>query len=121
VDAAIDFLPGAVLALMPSQAVPLFGLPDAGSGFSIRVPGAVVIGIGTALTLEHRRMGRRVTGLGLGGAAAINLSGVVAVAAWLLVAGSELPVRGRVTPGLVVSVLVVLSGLELAHRGPRRR
>jgi uncharacterized membrane protein HdeD (DUF308 family) len=121
IDAAINLVLGVLLAVFPQPIVEMLGVPCTDTKFYPSLLGAVLIGIGVALTVEFFRKPGSPAGLGLWGAVAINLCGAVVLIAWLIVGGLEIPVRGRVFLGALATVLVLISGLELISvRRPRR-
>jgi hypothetical protein len=77
----------------------------------------VLFGIGIALLLEMRSASQRAaSGLGLGGAIAINLCGGIVLGAWLIFGELDLPLRGWVFLGVLDAALVAISTVELvAH------
>ena len=74
VDAIINYALGILCILYPYVAETI-GVAIVENSFYPTILGAVLIGIGIALTIECYRKQRGVVGLGLGGAVAINLSG----------------------------------------------
>ncbi len=114
VDALLNLTLGVGLVWFPSTLVRALGIPDVAPAFYASILGAVLFGIGLALLLELRTRSRSTTGLGLGGAVAINLSGGVGLAGWLIAGGLDLPLRGRVFLWALVAGLVSLSAVELA-------
>jgi hypothetical protein len=93
----------------------LLGIPVPEVGFYASILGAVLTGIGLALLLERYRGRLAATGLGLGGAIAINLCGGGALAIWLLGGKLALPARGYVFLGLVAVVVLGISLVESWH------
>ncbi len=92
----------------------VLGIPDAVSAFYPSVLGAVLFGIGIALLVARFRPA--LGGLGLGGAIAINVSGGLVLAVWLLAGGLALPTRGYVLLWALVLVLVGISIIEALAR-----
>ena len=91
VDAAVNLALGILLLVFPRSLVEVLGIPDAVSAFYPSVLGAVLFGIGIALLVARFRPA--LGGLGLGGAIAINVSGGLVLAVWLLAGGLALPTR----------------------------
>jgi hypothetical protein len=120
VDAGVNLVLGAALLLFPTGLVRFLGVPPATSRFYPSLLGAVLFGIGVALLVERHRKAGRLAGLGLAGAVAINISGGVALAAWLIFGGLDLPPRGRMFLWALGVVLVSISALEAAGRRRRR-
>ena len=83
IDAVINYALGMLCILYPFVANTL-GVPLVENAFYPNVLGAVLFGIGIALTIECRRKRGQSVGLGLAGAVAINLSGGVMLALWLV-------------------------------------
>lgn len=114
-DGIINLLLGVALLVFPAKLVAILGVPDAKPAFYASVLGAVLVGISIALFLELREPRPRLTGLGLGGAVAINMCAGVVLAGWLVFGGLSLPIRGQVFLWVLVLVLVGLSGAELVQ------
>jgi hypothetical protein len=73
----------------------------------------VLLGIGLALLIERRRRLGRPAGLGVAGAIAINLCGGIVLALWLVFGRLSIPLRGRLTLGLLALLLFAISAFEL--------
>lgn len=114
VDALINLILGVLLATFPKSVVVFLGVPDSSTKFYPSILGAVLIGIALALVIEYVGKPTRPAGLGLYGAIAINLCGAVFLTGWLLWAGLEIPLRGRVFLWAIAGVLFVISLVELA-------
>lgn len=116
VDAAINLILGILLMAFPEGLVKALGIPMEVPAFYATILGAVLFGIGLALLIECYLKTGRFSGLGLGGAIAINLCGGGALAIWLLSETLSLPLRGKMVLWLLVLVLIGLSLLEgFAH------
>lgn len=117
VDAVINFILGILLLLaipFPKQITEFLGVPGIAHSFYASILGAVFIGIGIGLVIESRRVrSDQIVGLGLGGAAAINLCGGGLLIGWLLFGDLNLPVRGQVFLWWLAFILVLISGVEL--------
>jgi hypothetical protein len=113
IDGLVNLLLGVVLLLFPAPLVSLLGLPDSELAFYPSILGAVLVGIAVALFLQVGGQGGLASGLGLGGAVAINVCAGLVLASWLLFGGLSLPLRGAVILWIIVLVLVGLSSAEL--------
>jgi hypothetical protein len=113
VDAFINLLLGLLLIPFPEKIVVFLGIPTAAQAFYPSILGALLFGIGIALVVELRRRSKGPVGLGLGGAVAINLSGGIVLAIWLLSGELSLPLRGQVILWSLVVIVVVISAAEL--------
>ena len=120
-DALINFVCGILLIVFPITLVRWMGLPVPMTYFYANILGAVFIGIALALFWEARqgRNSGKGTGLGVVGAAAINLCGGAMLAIWLIAGQLDLTLPGSVFLWLLVVFLVGISTLELFHH--RRR
>ena len=110
VDAVVNLALGVLLLVFPRPLVELLGVPATPDAFYPSILGAVLFGIGLALLIELFRPS--LGGLGLGGAIAINLSGGLVLAMWLLAGKLELPARGYALLWALVFVLVGISSTE---------
>jgi hypothetical protein len=111
-DAAINLILGVLLMAFPAKLVKALGVPMADPSFYATILGGILFGIGLALLLECYRKSNRFTGLGLGGAIAINLCGGLVLAVWLLSSKLSLPFRGQIFLWSLVLLLVGISVLE---------
>ncbi|KPK55048.1 MAG: hypothetical protein AMJ63_01220 [Myxococcales bacterium SG8_38_1] len=98
-----------------------FGVPLTDTVFYPTILGAVLFGIGIALVWECVRSKSSLTGLGLGGAIAINLCGGSVLTAWLIFGGLELPLHGLIFLWGLAAVLVLISLIELVVYASGRR
>ncbi|MGD8961855.1 MAG: hypothetical protein PVF29_15155 [Desulfobacterales bacterium] len=116
VDAVINLILGILLMAFPAGLVKALGIPMEVPAFYATILGAVLFGIGLALLMECYRRSSRFSGLGLGGAIAINLCGGCALAIWLSSDTLSLPLRGEIALWFLVLILIGLSLLEgFAH------
>ena len=116
IDAAVNLILGLPLMIVPAHAARILGIPFPEPAFYASILGAVLTGIGVALLIERYRDRIRMTGLGIGGAIAINIIGAVALILWLLLGDLDLPVRGYVFLGAVAVIVLGISLVELqAH------
>lgn len=119
VDAVVNLLLGIALLLFPAGIQRLLGLPPADTFFYVTILGGVIFGIGAALCLEWWGAPRRVRGLGLAGAIAINLCGGGVLLFWLASGRLALPLRGRVVLWIVALVVLGIGVAEIAARAWR--
>jgi hypothetical protein len=112
IDGIVNLALGILLMFFPSQLIFAFDLPKVETFFYVNIFGAVLFGIGIALLLEHFAGKNGITGLGIGGAIAVNLCGGAALVFWLLFGGLNL------SPGGVIflwSIAVIVLGIALAE------
>ena len=115
VDAVINYVLG-ILCILYSFVAVKIGVPIVENSFYPNILGAVLLGIGIALTLECFKTKRGWVGLGLGGAIAINLSGGVALVIWLAFGNLNIPIRGQFFLWVLAILLILISTIELfAH------
>ena len=112
IDAIINYALGILCLLYPYLA-PALGVPVVENSFYPSILGAVLFGIGIALTIEYFRKGSELVGLGLGGAVAINLAGGFVLILWLIFGNLAIPVRGFVFLWILAASLVLISLFEL--------
>ena len=116
IDGVVNLLLGLLLFLYPRGIVELLGLPPTDTYFYAIILGAVLFGIGIALLIELYGIPRKVRGLGLGGAIAINLSGAGALVIWLVISPFSLPIRGRVILWSVAIVVLTIAFAEIVTK-----
>jgi len=112
VDASINYVLGILCILYPFVAEPI-GVPIVESSFYPNILGAVLFGIGIALTIECFRKQGGMVGLGLGGAVAINLSGGIVLTFWLLFGNLAIPLKGQLFLWTLAIILLIISSIEL--------
>ena len=112
IDAFINYVLGILCFLYPFLAETI-GVPLVENSFYPNILGAVLFGIGIALTIECLRKEIGWVGLGLGGAVAINLSGGIVLLLWLIIGNLTIPLRGQVFLWLLAIILVLISSIEL--------
>ena len=112
VDAFINYALG-ILCLLYSFFAETLGIPIVENSFYPNILGAVLFGIGIALTIECFRKPIGWTGLGLGGAIAINLSGGIVLILWLILGNLAIPGRGQMLLWMLAIILVIISSIEL--------
>ena len=113
IDAVINLILGILLLAFSEKIVAVLGVPDTDQYFYPNIFGGVLIGIAVALVVEAFRKPGGLVGLGLGGAIAINLSGGMVLAYWLLFKHLNLPKGGFIFLWALVLILVLISGIEL--------
>ena len=114
-DGIINAFLGLVLILFPSSFANWLGVPIPAENFYVNILGAVFIGIAIALFWESKRDPEinKQPGLGVVGAAAINLCGGAMLGYWLVASQLELNVAGLVFLWMLVIILFGISILEL--------
>ena len=112
IDGIVNLILGLLLLLYPVGVMELLGLPPTDTYFYAIILGAVLFGIGIALLIELYGEPRKVRGLGLAGAIAINLCGAGALVTWLVISPFSLPIRGRV---ILWSVAILVLTIALAE------
>jgi len=112
VDAFINYALGILCILYPYVAETI-GVPFVENSFYPNILGAVLFGIGIALTIEYFRKQLGWVGLGLGGAVAINLAGGTVLIFWLILGNLTIPFRDQVFLWLLAIILVLISSIEL--------
>ena len=112
VDAFINYALGILCILYPYVAETV-GVPFVENSFYPNILGAVLFGIGIALTIEYFRKQLGWVGLGLGGAVAINLTGGTVLIFWLILGNLTIPFRGQVFLWMLAIILVLISSIEL--------
>jgi hypothetical protein len=109
IDAIINYALGILCILYPFVAETI-GVPIIENSFYPNILGAILIGIGFALTIECYRKKKGMVGLGLGGAVAINLSGGLVLILWLIFGDLNIPFRGHF---FLWSFAIILVGISL--------
>jgi hypothetical protein len=101
-----------VLILAPKSMIAALGLPRTEATFWPRLLGAVFAGMAAAAYIEgHFKV---QSGLGLGGAVAVNITTAFAILTGLVVGGLDVPRRGRLLLWLCSGALILLALFELA-------
>lgn len=111
VDAIINYFLGIVLLLFSDQVVTFFGLPASDTKFYPTILGAVLFGIGIALSIEYFRKGKLI-GLGFGGAISINLIGGIVLFIWLVSGSLSIPLHGQIILWILDIILIAISFIE---------
>ena len=112
VDGVVNLALGIMLIFFPDQFIATLDLPKVETFFYVNILGAVLFGIGIALLLERFASKKGITGLGIGGAIAINLCGAGAVIFWLLFGKLELSQAGRI---FLWSIAIIVFGIVIAE------
>ena len=112
IDAIVNYTLGILCILYPFLAEAI-GVPIVENSFYPNILGAVLFGIGIALTIEYYRKEGGMVGLGLGGAVAINLSGGFILVLWLIFGNLNIPLRGHFFLWLLAITLLAISFIEL--------
>lgn len=101
---------GLALFLAPLTMARLLGLPSVQDSFWIRLLGALLVGLATAIFLQGTRYSS--AGIGLGGLFAINLVSAAALTAMLLADTAASTRRGRLILWLLTTLLSILAFAE---------
>lgn len=115
IDSFINLVLGFMLIIFPIGFARWLGLPIPSTRFYVNILGAVFIGVALALVWEVRRVSNspELVGLGVVGAAAINLCGGAMLTCWLIIGELTLTLAGSIFLWILVVLLVVISVLEL--------
>jgi len=111
IDASINYFLGVVLLIYSKPVVEFFGLPESDNKFYPTILGAVLFGIGVALTIEYFRKGKFI-GLGFGGAISINLIGGIVLLIWLISGTLDIPIQGAIILWTLDLILIGISLFE---------
>jgi hypothetical protein len=117
-DSAINFLLGILLLIFQKTIVNFLGVPYIENAFYPNILGAVLFGIGIALSIEYFR---GAEGLGLLGAISINLCGGIVLAYWLLFGQLGLSINGKIFLWSLAVILVGISSIELVSHSKHNR
>ena len=112
VDGIVNLVLGVLLTFFPARLVIALDLPKVETYFYVNILGAVLFGIGLALLLERFAGQQGITGLGIGGAIAINLCGAGVLVFWLLFGNLELSLGGAI---FLWGIAVVVSSVAMAE------
>ena len=116
IDSIANLLLGVLLVWFPRGLINSLGIPDAHPAFYPNILGAVLFGVGIALWVERSNDSHPGSGLGIGGAVAINICGGLMLGLWLIFGDLALPVRGTIVLWALVIFLVGFSSVELMVR-----
>ena len=115
IDGYINVILGILLLLFPFGIADFLGVPKSNTNFYPTILGGVIFGIGIALFIE--RYGKNnLSGLGLGGAIAINLCGALVLLVWLLIKPFNLPLRGQIILWAIALIVLIIGIIELVTR-----
>jgi hypothetical protein len=112
VETLLKLSAAAALLLAPGSVARLLGLPLPGTPFWPRLLGSVLLGLGIASYLHGTLPGGR--GLAPAGAIAVNLSAAAVITTMLVMRRGLAARRGRLVLWTTVTVLVLLSLLEIS-------
>jgi hypothetical protein len=113
IDAVVNFILAFLLGIFPKDVISFLGLPMVSNPFYASILGGVFFGIGIALLIGRSAKIKNSDGLGLRGAIAINLSGGLVLALWLMFGSLDVPLHGKIIMWALVIILCVLSIVEL--------
>jgi hypothetical protein len=116
IDGVVNLILGLLLILYPVGIMELLGLPPTETYFYAIILGAVLFGIGIALMIELYGIPRKVRGLGVGGAIAINLCGAGTLVIWLVISPFSLPIRGRIILWSVAILVLAIAFAEIVTK-----
>jgi len=111
-DGIVNLALGVLLVFFPAQLVDAFELPKVETFFYVNILGAVLFGIGIALLLERFAGKKRITGLGIGGAIAINLCASGVLFFWLLFGDLGLSQGGGI---FLWSIAIIVFGIAITE------
>jgi hypothetical protein len=120
-DGIVNLVLGVALLAFPGWLVRVLGAPAFETRFYPSILGGVLVGIGVALFVECGRRDRGPAGLGLAGAIIINVCGAGALAGWLLVGSTSVPMRGRIILWAIAALVLGIAAAEIAIGGLGRR
>jgi len=112
VDGIVNLFLGVLLVSLPARLMVALDLPKVETTFYVNILGAVLFGIGLALLLERFTGQQGITGLGIGGAIAINLCGAGVLVFWLLFGNLELSLGGAI---FLWGIAFVVLGVAMAE------
>jgi hypothetical protein len=115
-DGVVNLALGMVLTIFPKSFARMVGVPIPSSSFYASVLGGVLVGIGLALLLQRFWGRSHVTGLGIEGAIAINLSGAGVLVAWLVAGGLSISTRGYLFLSTVAVLVLGIGVTEIVMR-----
>ena len=120
IDATVNFALGVLLllsVLWAEKITSFLGVPSIENPFYPSILGAIFVGIGFALLIEYaRKKENRKTGLGLAGAAAINLCGAIVLSGWLIFQPGIFQPHGVIFLWVIVCFLGLISLFEIFYR-----
>ncbi len=116
VDAIINLFLGLLILGLPLGLIEFLGLPPVQNYFYTSILGAVIFGIGIALSLELKVTGSVRHGLGLMGAIAINLCGGVTLLFWLLFLPLDTGVPAKVILWIIAVAVLMVGFVEIQQQ-----
>ena len=112
IEALIKFSAGCILLILPITMLKVFGLPGRDTALWPRLLGGMLAGMGLAQLAEGGIAGSG--GLGLAGTAIVNITCAATLSVLLITNQASATRRGRTALWLVVGLLTILSGIEIA-------
>jgi hypothetical protein len=119
IDGIVNVILGILLLLFPFGISELLGVPESNTNFYPTILGGVIFGIGVALFIERYGFKKKLRGLGLGGAIAINICGAFVLLIWLLIDPFALPLRGYIILWVIALGVLLIGIVELVARSWR--
>ena len=116
VDGIVNLVLGILLMFFPAQLMDAFDLPKVETFFYVNILGAVLFGIGIALLIERFAGKKGITGLGIGGAIAINLCAVGVLIFWLLFQDLGLSQGGAIFLWIIAVIVLGIAVAELVTK-----
>jgi hypothetical protein len=116
IDGLVNLLLGILLLSFPLGTGEFFGVPQPAFAFYPTILGGVLFGVGIALLLEYLKIDPKFSGLGLGGAIAINFCGAGVLVLWLIFGKLNLPLRGTLILWLIAVLVFGIGICEVIAR-----
>ena len=113
VDAYVNLILGVLLLLFPLGVMNWLGLPEVSHHFYTSIMGGVIFGIGLALLIEVYGSHHGISGIGIGGAIAINICGGGILLGWLILSSVDIPARGSIILWIVCLIVLGIGVTEL--------
>jgi hypothetical protein len=116
IDGIVNLLLGILLLLFPLGIAPILGVPVPNNHFYPTILGAVLFGVGIALTIDAYGHQGGVHGLGIAGAIVINFCGATILIIWLLSNSLDIPLRGYFILWTIAIVVLAVGIIESISR-----
>lgn len=113
IDGIINLFIGILLLLFPLGMAEFLGVPRTELDFYPTILGAVIFGIGIALFIERFGFSKKIRGLGLGGAIAINFCAALALFFWLISTPMNIPTMGYIILWTIVAIVFLVGIIEI--------